>query len=130
MGMAHETGKLTSEIVSGFDARAERVAAMAEKVVGLRRETAGLLKGFRRGLREMAGELMGKAAELRRFLSAVEASRMKEFMAMRQGMQARQKARNQEVAGLLGAVRRERQAMATHWRNLASSMAVRRARAR
>ena len=130
MGMAHETGKLTSEIVSGFDARAERVAAMAEKVVGLRRETAALLEGFRHHLREKAGELREKAGELRRCLAAGETSRMKAFMGMRQAMQARERARNQQVRGLLGGVRRECRGMATHWRNLASAMTARRARAR
>jgi hypothetical protein len=120
MGMAEETGKLTGEIMSGFEARAERVT-------GLRRETAALLKGFRRSLREKAEELREKAAELRRFLSAVEVSRMKEFMAMRKGMQARQRARNEEVRALLGGVRRECRGMASHWRTLVTAM---RARAR
>ena len=130
MGMAHETGKLTGEIVSGYDVRAKMAAAMAEKVAGLRRETAALLEGFRHRLQEKAGELREKAGELRRSLAAGETSRMKEFMGMRQAMQARGRARNLEVRGLLGGARRECRGMATHWRNLASAMTARRARAR
>jgi hypothetical protein len=108
-----EMRNLCEEIASSFDARVARVAA-------LRQETAATLKGFRRDLRQ-------KAAELKRFLSNADASRMRGFKAMHQGMRAQQEERNREVAGMLGGFRREHEAAGTHWQTMAATMAKRRA---
>ncbi|MBI5379571.1 MAG: hypothetical protein HZA23_05380 [Nitrospirae bacterium] len=122
---------LCQEIPASFDARMKRVA-------DIKRETAELLKGFQRDLRE-------KAAELKRFLSNSEASRMKDFRVMHQGIRARHEERSRETADLmnslrrgseqrarevgnmLGGFRRAQKAMASHWQGLAAGMAKRRA---
>lgn len=115
MGMADEMRGLVQEIQASHEARADRVAA-------IRQETAEMLKGFRRHLGAMA-------AELRRFLGRAEASRMEAFRAMFQEIQARQKARKREVAGMLNGFRRENEAAHSHWQNMAATMAKRRASA-
>ncbi len=131
MGGGEEMRNLCQEIAGSFDARMKRVA-------DVRGETAELLKGFQRDLRE-------KAAELRRFLINAEASRMRDFRAMHQGIRARQEERSQETAELmnslhrgseqrarevgnmLGGFRRAQKAMASHWHTMAGTMEKRRA---
>ena len=113
MGGGEEMRNLCQEIAGSFDARMKWVA-------DVKRETAELLKGFQRDLRQ-------KAAELKRFLSNTEASRMRDFRAMHQDIRARQEERNREVASTLGGFRREREAAGAHWQGLAATMAKRRA---
>ena len=113
MGMADDMRNLAQEIVNSFDTRVARVAA-------LRDETAAKLKEFRHDLRR-------KAADLKRFLSNAETSRMSDFRAMNEGIRARQGERNREVASMLGGFRRENGAAAGHWRNMAATMAMKRA---
>lgn len=131
MGSAEEMRNLCQEIASSFDARMKRVA-------DVKQETAELLKGFQHDLR-------GKAAELKRFLSNTEASRMKDFRVMHQGIRARQEERSRETADLmnslhrgseqrarevgnmLGGFRRAQKAMASHWHTMAATMEKRRA---
>ena len=131
MGGAEEMRNLCQEIPASFDARMKRVA-------DVKQETAELLKGFQRDLR-------GKAAELKRFLSNTEVSRMKDFRAMHQGIRARQEERSRETADLmnsfrrgseqrarevgnmLGGFRRAQKAMASHWHTMAGTMEKRRA---
>jgi len=133
MGMADDMRNLAQEIVNSFDTRVARVAA-------LRDETAAKLKEFRHDLRQ-------KAADLKRFLSNAETSRMRDFRAMHQGIRARQEERSgetaelmnrfhrgseqraQEVGGMLAGLRREQKAMAGHWRNMGATMAKKRASA-
>jgi len=115
MRFAEEMRNLAQEISNSFDARVARVAA-------LKQDTAAMLKGFR-------DDFSRKAAELKRFLSNAEASRMKDFRTMHQGIMARQEERNREVAGMLGGFRRQCEAAASHWRSMAATMAKRRASA-
>jgi hypothetical protein len=115
MELAEETRNLTQEIINSFDARMARVAA-------LKHETAAMLRGFREEFRR-------KAADLKRFLSNAEASRMRNFRAMHQGIEAQQEARSRQVGGMLSGLRREREAAAGHWRNMVATMANKRASA-
>ena len=115
MGEAQEMRNLTQEIADSFDARVGRVKA-------LKHETAEMLKGFQRDLRQ-------KATDLKRFLSAAEASRKRDFQAMHQGIRTRQEERNGEVAGMLGRFRRENEAAAGHWRSMTATMERKRASA-
>ena len=115
MGWGEEMRNLTHEIMNSFDARVARVKA-------LKHETTAMLKGFRDDFRR-------KAADLKRFLSNAETSRMRDFRAMHQGILARQEERNREVAGMLGGFRRQCEAAASHWRSMAATMAKRRASA-
>ena len=115
MGMADDMRNLAQEIVNSFDTRVARVAA-------LRDETAAKLKEFRHDLRR-------KAADLKRFLSNAETSRMSDFRAMHQGIRARQEERNRGVGDMMGGFRREREAAASHWQNMAATMLKRRASA-
>ena len=132
-GWGEEMRKLCEDLVSSFDARVARVKA-------LKHETAAMLKGFRDDFRR-------KAADLKRFFSNAEASRMRDFRAMHQGIMARQKERSgetaelmnrfqrgseqrvREVGNMLGGFRREQQAAAGHWHNMAATMAKKRASA-
>lgn len=127
MGMADEMRRLTEEILSAFDARVGRVAT-------LRQETIEKLKGFRQAMKDLQQELRRKAADLKRFLSTAEASRMGDFQPMHQGIQDRQEERNGEVAAMRDGFHREQEAMhremgamAGQWRSLASTMARKRA---
>lgn len=113
MQRAEEMRNLCQEIAGSFDARMKRVA-------DVKQETAELLKGFQRDLR-------GKAAELKRFLSNAEASRMKDFQAMHQDIRNRQEERNRKVASMLGGFHREQKTMASHWQTMAATMEKRRA---
>ena len=127
MRMGNDMRNLAQEIVNSFDARVERVAA-------LRQETVERLNGFRQVMKNLQRELRRKAADLKRFLGNAETSRMRDFRAMHQGIQARQEERNGEVAAMRGrfhreqkAIHREMGAMAGHWRTLAFTMARKRA---
>lgn len=131
MTLAEDMRDLAQEIVNSFDTRVARVAA-------LRDETAAKLKEFRHDLRR-------KAADLKRFLSTSESTRLRDFRAMHQGIRARQEERSgetaelmnrfyrgseqraQEVGGMLAGFRREQEAMAGHWRNMTATMAGKRA---
>jgi len=115
MGMADDMRNLAQEIANSFDTRVATVAT-------LRQETAAMLKEFRHDLRR-------KAADLKRFLSNAETSRMSDFRAMHQGIRARQEERNREVGDMMGGFRREREAAASHWQNMAATMLKRRASA-
>jgi hypothetical protein len=111
--MADDMRNLAQEIINSFDARVGTVAA-------LRQETATLLKGFQHELRQ-------KAADLKRFLGHAESSRMRDFRTMHHGIRARQEERIREVAGMLAGFRRELEAAGSHWRNMAATMARKRA---
>lgn len=115
MGEAQEMRDLTQEIADSFDARVARVAA-------LRQETRAMLQRFQHDLKQ-------KAADLKRFLSNAEASRMRDFQPMHRGIMARQEDRNRDVAGMLGGFRRDHQAAASHWRSLTATMERKRASA-
>jgi DNA-binding transcriptional MocR family regulator len=115
MRMADDMRNLAQEIANSFDTRVATVAT-------LRQETAAMLKGFRHELRQ-------KAADLKRFLGHAAASRMSDFRAMHQGIRARQEERNREVGDMMGGFRREREAAASHWQNMAATMLKRRASA-
>jgi len=133
MGMADDMRNLAQEIANSFDTRVATVAT-------LRQETAAMLKEFRHDLRR-------KAADLKRFLSNAETSRMSDFRAMHQGIRARQEERSgetaelmnrfhrgseqraQEVGSMLAGFRREQKAMAGHWQNMGATMAKKRASA-
>ena len=95
-----------------------------------------MLKGFRQEMKNVQHELRRKAADLKRFLGNAAASRMRDFRAMHQGIRARleavtarQEERNREVAGMMGGFRREREAAASHWQNMAATLLKRRASA-
>ena len=131
--MADDMRNLGQGIINSFDARVARVKA-------LKHETAAMLKGFRDDFRR-------KAADLKRFLSNAEASRMRDFRAMHRGIRARQEERSgetaelmnrfhrgseqraREVGNMLGGFRREQQAAASHWQHMAATMAKKRASA-
>ena len=115
MRMADDMRNLAQEIANSFDTRVATVAT-------LRQETAAMLKGFRHELRQ-------KAADLKRFLGHAAASRMSDFRAMHQGIRARQEESNREVGDMMGGFRREREAAASHWQNMAATMLKRRASA-
>jgi hypothetical protein len=112
-GWVEDMRNLGQEIVNSFDARVARVKALGQ-------ETAALLTGFH-------DEMKQKAADLKRFLKQSEASRMRDFKAMHEGIRTRQEERNREVANMLGGFRRENEAAHGHWRNMAATMARRRA---
>ena len=122
MGMADDMRNLAQEIANSFDARVATVAT-------LRQETAAMLKGFRQEMKNVQHELRQKAADLKRFLGHAAASRMRDFRAMHQGIRAGQKERNREVGDMMGGFRREREAGASHWQNMAATMLKRRASA-
>jgi hypothetical protein len=113
MGMGDDMRNLVQEIRASHGARADRLAA-------LRRETTDMLNGFRWELGEMA-------TGLRRFLGNAESARMQCFRAMLEGIKARQRERNQGTHDLMASFQREREAMAAYWRNMAASMAKKRA---
>ena len=115
MRLADEMRNLCADIVNSFDGRVAWVKA-------LRQETAALLKGFQHDLRQ-------KAADLRRFLSNAEASRVRDFRAMHGRIRVRQEERSREMASMLGAFRRDHEAAASHWQHMAATMAKRRASA-
>ena len=140
MALAEEMRTLTQDIASSFDTRAARVKA-------LKRETAVKLKAFRQEMKDVQHELRRKAADLKKFLSNAEAYRMRDFRTMHQGIITRQKERSgetaelmnrfqrgseqrvREVGNMLGGFRREQQAAAGHWHNMAATMAKKRASA-
>lgn len=129
MGMADDMRNLAQEIANSFDTRVATVAT-------LRQETAAILKGFRQEMKNVQHELRRKAADLKRFLGHAAASRMRDFRAMHQGIRAhleairaRQEERTKEVAGMMSGFRREREAGASHWQNMAATLAKRRASA-
>lgn len=93
---------LAQEIVSSFDARMAKMAA-------LRQETAATLKGIRQHMKNVRHELRRKAADLRRFLHAATESRMR------------------EAEQMMSAFRQDRQAAAGHWQSMAAALAKRRA---
>jgi len=122
-GMRH----LTQEIVNSFDARAVGVAT-------LRHETATTLRGFRQEMKNLHHELRRKAADLRRFLSHAEASRMRHFRALHESIRAGQDARSQHLSGMLAGFRQmlfgfrqDHQAAAGHWQHMAAALAKKRA---
>jgi len=120
MGMADDMRNLAQEIANSFDTRVATVAT-------LRQETVAMLKGFRQEMKNVHHELRRKAADLKRFLGNAAASRMSDFRAMHQGIRARQEERNREVGDMMGGFRREREAAAGHWQNMAATMLKRRA---
>ena len=120
--MADDMRNLAQEIANSFDTRVATVAT-------LRQETAAMLKGFRQEMKNVHHELRRKAADLKRFLGHAAASRMSDFRAMHQGIRARQEERNREVGDMMGGFRREREAAASHWQNMAATMLKRRASA-
>ena len=120
MGMADDMRNLAQEIANSFDTRVATVATM-------RQETVAMLKGFRQEMKNVHHELRRKAADLKRFLGNAAASRMSDFRAMHQGIRARQEERNREVGDMMGGFRREREAAASHWQNMAATMLKRRA---
>jgi len=120
MRRADDMRNLAQETINSFDARVATRAAV-------RHETAGKLNGFRQELKNVRHELRRKAADLKRFLGNAAASRMRDFRAMHQGIRARQEERNREVAGMMSDFRREREAAASHWQNMAVTMLKRRA---
>jgi len=113
MGMADDMRNLVQEIRASRETRADRLAA-------LRRETTDMLNGFRRELGEMA-------AGLRRFLDSTESARRQCFRATLEGIKARQRERNRGTHGLMDGFRRERETMASHWRNMTAGMTKKRA---
>jgi len=119
-GWGEEMRNLTHEILNSFDARVTGVKA-------LKHATAAMLKGFRDEMKNVQLELRRKAAVLKRFLSNAEASRMKDFRAMHQGIRTRQEERSRELAATLGDFRRESGAAASHWQHMAAAMAKKRA---
>ena len=122
MGMADDMRNLAQEIANSFDTRVATEAT-------LRQETVAMLKGFRQEMKNVHHELRRKAADLKRFLGNAAASRMSDFRAMHQGIRARQEERNREVGDMMGGFRREREAAASHWQNMAATMLKRRASA-
>jgi len=120
MRRADDMRNLAQETINSFDARVATRAAV-------RHETAGKLNGFRQELKNVRHELRRKAADLKRFLGNAAASRMRDFRAMHQSIRARQEERNREVAGMMSDFRREREAAASHWQNMAVTMLKRRA---
>lgn len=122
MGLAQEMRNLAQEIIKSFDARAARVAA-------LRQETAAKLKDFRQEMKNVRHQLRRKAVDLRRFLGTSEASRRRDFQTMHQSIRAGQEARSRQLGGMLSGFRRTSEAAASHWRNMAATMAKRRASA-
>ena len=136
MGRADDMRNLAQETVNSFDARVVTRAALRQRVEAVRQETTAKLKGFQREMKNVRHELRRKAADLKRFLGNAAASRMRDFRAMHQGMRARleairarQEERNREVAGMMSGFRGEREAAASHWQNMAATMAKRRASA-
>jgi len=129
MGMADDMRNLAQEIANSFDTRVATVAT-------LRQETAAMLKGFRQEMKNVQHELRRKAADLKRFLGNAAASRMRDFRAMHQSIsarleavRARQEERNREVGDMMGGFRRDREAAAGHWQNMAATLLKRRASA-
>lgn len=112
MGIATDMKNLTQEIVSSYDDRVQRVAALAS-------ETAEMMKGFKQAHEEMA-------EELREGLAKGEATRLKEHAGMMKGIQTRQREREGEVKGMLSAFHDESEKMAAEWQDLTSLMANRR----
>ncbi len=122
MRMADDMRNLAQEIANSFDTRVATVAT-------LRQETTAMMKGFRQEMKNVQHELGRKAADLKRFLGNAAASRMSDFRAMHQGIRARQEERNREVVDMMVGFRREREAAASHWQNMAATMLKRRASA-
>ncbi len=133
MGRAEDMRKLVEDTINSFDSREATRAALRQKVVGLKQETATTLNGFRQGMRTLQMDLRRKAADLRRFLANASASRTRDFQALhraigarREAITARQEERNREVAGMIGEFRRDREAAAGHWHHMLGTMARRR----
>jgi len=122
MAMGEEMRTLCEGLVNSFDARVARVRA-------LRRETAAMLRGFRDRMKSIQHELRRKASDLKRSLSDAEATRMRDFRALRQDVRGRQEERNGGMASMLGGFRRDHEAAANHWHHMAVTMARRRATA-
>ena len=129
MGTAEGMRNLTQQIANSFEARVARVA-------DLRQETAAKMKGFRRGMKHVHQELRRKAADLRRFLGTTESSRLRDFRAMHEGIQAGQEVRSRQLGGMLAGCRemvsgfrREHEAAVGHWQSMAAALARKRASA-
>lgn len=130
MTLAEDMRDLTQEIANSFDARVASVAA-------LKQETAAKMKDGRQQMKRLQHELRRKAANLKRFLGTSESARLRDFRAMREGIQAGQEARSRQLGGMLAGCRemmsgfrREHEAAAAHWRGMATTMAQKRASAR
>lgn len=126
MTLAEDMRDLGQEIVNSFDTRVARVAA-------LRDETVAKLKDGRQQMKRLQRELKQKATDLKRFLTTSESTRLRDFRAMHEGIQAGQEARSQQLGGMLAGCRemmsgfrRENQAAAAHWRGMATTMARKR----
>ena len=134
MGRAEDMRKLGEDTINSFDTREATRAALRQKVVALKQETATTLNGFRQGMKSLQMDLRRKAADLKRFLGNASASRTRDFQALHRAIRARLEAitarqgeRNREVAGMLEDFRREREAAAGHWHHMMGTMAKRRA---
>lgn len=82
-------------------------------------EVAALIKKFEDELGEMA-------TKLKAFLSKSESTRLEEFKKMLADIKSKQRAREEEVAGLLTASQKDISQARTHWQNLAKIMASKR----
>jgi hypothetical protein len=127
MGRAEDMRKLVEDTINSFDAREVTRAALRQRVVALKQETATTLNGFRWGLKTLQTDLRRKAADLKRFLGNAAASRTRDFQALHRAIRARLEERNREVAGMIGDFRRDREAAAGHWHHMLGTMAKKRA---
>ena len=127
MRRAEDMRKLAEDIINSFDTRDATRVPRRQEVVALKQEIATMLHGFRQELKPVQMDLRRKAADLKRFLGNAAASRMSDFRAYLEAIKARQKERNREVAGMIGDFRRDREAAASHWQNMAATMLKRRA---
>jgi len=98
--------------------------------MGIAEDMRNLTQDIQASHEARRGELHEMASALRDGLARGESERRREFQAMRQELQARQRERNREVADFLTGVRRDLQGAASHWRTMASTMARKRAAAR
>ena len=127
MRRAEDMRKLAEDTINSFDTR--EVARVA-----LKQEVATTLHGFRQELKTVQMDLRRKAADLKRFLGNAAASRTRDFQALHraigarlEAITARQQERNREVGDMMGGFRRDREAAASHWQNMAATMLKRRA---
>lgn len=95
------------------------LSAIRARQRGREEEVASLLKRFE-------DELSAMAAELQAFLGKSEKRRLEEFKQMLSDIQNKQRAREKEVAELLGAFQKDISEAQTHWQNLAKIMASKR----
>lgn len=122
MGLGQEMKNLTQDIITSYDDRVGRIAAIKEETAGIREKAVEMIKSFQKAHEDMS-------RKLRKSLANSESQRLKDFKAMFKThhamiktIQARDKERRKQVNSVLDGFHKERKEMASHWEDLSSTI--------